>query len=48
VISISVFVLFSFIYLKEAPKPNEWLAFLLILAAVVVMMYPKLTAPAAP
>ena len=42
VISISVFVIFSFVYLREAPKPNEWIAFALILAAVVVMMYPKL------
>jgi uncharacterized protein (DUF486 family) len=42
VITITVFVIFSFIYLKEPPKPNEWLAFGLILAAVVVMMYPKL------
>lgn len=42
VISISVFVVFSFIYLREAPKPNDWIAFALIVAAVVVMMYPRL------
>ena len=48
VISISVFVVFSYLYLREAPKANEWIAFGLILAAVVVMMYPKLVASSAP
>lgn len=47
VISISVFVLFSFLYLREAPKLNDWIAFGLILAAVVVMMLPKLLAEGA-
>jgi hypothetical protein len=42
VISISVFVLFSMIYLRERPGWNDWLAFGLIVAAVVAMLYPKL------
>lgn len=42
VISISVFVVFSYFYLREAPRWNEWLAFGLIVLAVVVMMAPKL------
>ncbi len=43
VISISVFVIFSFFYLRESPRWNDWAAFGLILLAVVVMLYPKLT-----
>jgi uncharacterized protein (DUF486 family) len=42
VISITVFVIFSFCYLKEAPRATDWIAFGLILAAVGVMMYPKI------
>jgi uncharacterized protein len=42
VISISVFVLFSALYLRELPKWNDWLAFLLIVAAVFAMLYPRL------
>jgi uncharacterized protein (DUF486 family) len=42
IISISVFVAFSIAYLGEAPKWNDWLAFGLIVAAVVVMLYPRL------
>lgn len=42
VISISVFVIFSFFYLRETPKWNEVAAFVLIVAAVFVMLYPKL------
>jgi hypothetical protein len=45
VISITVFVLFSFLYLREAPRATDWIAFGLILAAVVVMMLPKLAGP---
>lgn len=48
VISISVFVIFSFLYLREAPRFNDWIAFGLILAAVVVMMYPRLVAQGTP
>ena len=43
VISISVFGLFSAWYLGELPRWNDWLAFALILGAVVVMMLPSLT-----
>jgi uncharacterized protein (DUF486 family) len=42
VISISVFVIFSFLYLGEAPRWNDWAAFALIMAAVVVMLQPRL------
>jgi len=42
VISISTFAIFSWLYLDEVPRWNEWAAFLLIAAAVVVMMYPSL------
>jgi uncharacterized protein (DUF486 family) len=44
VISISVFVVFSVLYLREAPRWNDWAAFALIVAAVIVMLYPRLTA----
>lgn len=36
VVSITVFILFSAAYLKELPRWNDWLAFVLIFAAVVV------------
>ena len=36
VVSIAVFILFSAAYLGELPRWNDWLAFLLILAAVGV------------
>lgn len=42
VISISVFLVFTFVYLREPPRWNEWLAFVLIIAAVVVMVGPGL------
>lgn len=42
VISISVFVLFSILYLGETPRWNDWLAFGLILLAVLAMMLPKI------
>jgi hypothetical protein len=44
VISISVFILFSTFYLKEKLTWNEWLAMLLIVAAVFVMSYPRMRA----
>src|SRR6516164_4307269 len=40
VISISVFVIFSFLYLREAPTWRTGLAFLLILSAVVLVVTP--------
>lgn len=40
VISITVFVVFSFFYLKEMPTWRTGLAFLLILAAVCLVVYP--------
>jgi hypothetical protein len=42
VISISVFLLFSFVYLRETPRWNEWIAFLLILGAVFMIAAPSL------
>jgi uncharacterized protein (DUF486 family) len=42
VVSISTFVLFSIVVLREWPRWNEWLAMLLIIAAVCVMMYPSM------
>ena len=41
VISISVFCLFSVIYLGERPTWNEGVALLLIVAAVAVLVLPK-------
>ncbi|HWN11125.1 MAG TPA: DMT family protein [Pyrinomonadaceae bacterium] len=38
VISISIFVVFSITVLREWPRWHEWLAMLLIIAAVCVMM----------
>ena len=46
VISISVFVLFNLVYFEQWPRWNEWLAFGLIVAAVLAMVYPKLVAAA--
>jgi uncharacterized protein (DUF486 family) len=42
VISISVFVVFSALWLRELPRWNEWLAFGLILGAVALLLYPQL------
>ena len=44
VISVSAFILFSIFVLKETPKWNDWAAFALILVAVFVMIYPRLSA----
>ena len=46
VISISVFVVFSYFYLKEAPTWRTGVAFLLILAAVFLVVYPSGSQPA--
>jgi uncharacterized protein (DUF486 family) len=42
VISIMVFIIFSTWWLRESPRWNDWLAFALILCAVLVMVYPSL------
>lgn len=42
VISITVFIVFSALWLKELPRWNDWLAFGLVLAAVLLMLYPQL------
>ncbi len=47
VISISIFVVFSILYLGEAPRWNDWAAFALVMLAVVVMLYPRLAGGAA-
>ncbi|HEY1601768.1 MAG TPA: DMT family protein [Pirellulales bacterium] len=47
VISICVFLVFSFFYLNEVPRWNDWAAFALIVGAVVVMLYPRMIAMAA-
>ncbi len=46
VISICVFLVFSILYLHEAPRWTDWAAFGLIMVAVVVMLYPRLAAAA--
>ena len=40
VITLCVFVVFSILWLKEAPRWNHWLAMLLILGAVLVAFLP--------
>jgi len=42
VISISVFVAFSYLYLREVPRWNEWIALALIVGAVAMIAYPGL------
>jgi uncharacterized protein (DUF486 family) len=44
IITISVFVVFNFLYLQERIRLTDWAAFGLILVAVVVMMYPRMVA----
>lgn len=44
IISISVFIALNFIYLRERIRPTDWAAFALIIAAVMVMMYPRVVA----
>jgi hypothetical protein len=46
IISIGAFVLFNAVYLKDRIRGTDWAAFALILAAVVVMMAPRVTAVA--
>jgi uncharacterized protein (DUF486 family) len=48
VISISVFVVFSYLYLKETPTWRTGLAFLLIAGAVVLVVYSPAAAKARP
>src|SRR5438477_10482120 len=47
IISIGVFVVFSFFYLKEAPTWQTGVAFLLILAAVALVVHSPAAKPAA-
>jgi hypothetical protein len=42
VISITIFLAFTFVYLREPPRWNEWLAFALIIGAVLLMVAPGL------
>jgi uncharacterized protein len=42
IITISVFVVFNFLYLKERIRVTDWAAFGLILLAVLVIMYPRI------
>lgn len=42
-ISITVFLAFTILVLRESPKWNDWAAMGLILLAVVVMMAPRMT-----
>ena len=44
VITISVFVVFNFLYLQEKTRPTDWAAFGLIILAIVVMMAPRILA----
>lgn len=48
VISISVFLVFSAWYLGELPRWNEWAALGLIVAAIFLMVYPRLVVPPVP
>jgi|SRR6516225_9006607 uncharacterized protein (DUF486 family) len=48
VISISVFVIFSFFYLREAPTWRTALAFLLIAGAVFLVVQPSSERPVLP
>jgi uncharacterized protein (DUF486 family) len=48
VVSISIFVVFSVLVLREWPRWNEWFAMLLIVAAVCVMMCPDVFHRASP
>lgn len=41
IISISVFLLFSWLYLQETPRWNQWVAMSLFLLGVIVMQYPR-------
>ena len=43
VISITAFVVFNAVYLKDHIRSTDWVAFGLIIVAVIVMMMPRLT-----
>lgn len=45
VISISIFVIFNYFYLKEAPTWRTGLAFALIVGAVMLIVQPSLSSP---
>lgn len=48
-ITLSVFILFAWLWLREAPRWNEWLAMGLVLLAVLVAVVPgRGAAPASP
>ncbi len=47
VITITAFVIFNALYLKDVIRPSDWAAFSLIILAVVLMMVPRMTASAA-
>ncbi|MDX1965320.1 MAG: DMT family protein [Pirellulales bacterium] len=47
VISILAFLLFNWLYLREKVHPGDWLAFGLILAAVLVICVPRILSTAA-
>ncbi|HEY2759390.1 MAG TPA: DMT family protein [Pirellulales bacterium] len=42
VITITAFVIFNAVYLKDVIRPTDWAAFGLIVVAVVVMMAPRM------
>ena len=44
VITITAFVIFNALYLKDVIRPTDWAAFGLIILAVVVMMVPRMSA----
>lgn len=46
VITIAVFVAFNFLWLNEKIRPTDWVAFGLIVLAIVVMMAPRAMASA--
>lgn len=46
IITLGVFVAFSFAYLREAPGWNHWAAFVLILGAVALAFLPGAAPPA--
>lgn len=41
VITLAVFVVFSWLYLKQPPRTNEWIAMMLVMAAAVVANWPS-------
>ena len=47
VISIGAFILFNWLYIHDKIRPLDWLAYGLILAAVLVLCLPRMLAPEA-